>query len=132
MIEEFMLLANQQVAIKISSSFPDTALLRNHVTPLLRKLETFVKFCSKHLGIDVDHTTAKSLATSMDILRNSVAAPKFAAIQLLATRSMQLAKYFCTGDLPEEEWKHYALNVNHYTHFTRLVKFFRNTTNNKK
>lgn len=119
MIEEFMLLANIQVGMKIASSFPDAALLRHHVTPLSRKLESFVEFCKKHFGFDVDLSTVKSLSSSMDRLKSSLDAPKFVAAQLLATRSMQLAKYFCTGDLKMEEWKHYALNVNQYTHFTR-------------
>lgn len=34
LVEEFMLLANMQVARKIATTFPDTALLRNHVDPL--------------------------------------------------------------------------------------------------
>jgi exoribonuclease R len=122
MIEEFMLLANQQVAIKISKSFPDTALLRNHITPLVRKLESFVKFCSKHLGYDVDISSAKSLGSALEYLKKANSPMIFSALQLLATRSMQLAKYFCTGDCPEEEWRHYALNVAHYTHFTSPIR----------
>ena len=35
---------------------------------------------------------------------------------------LQTALYFCTGDLPEEQWRHYALNVAHYTHFTSPIR----------
>lgn len=44
------------------------------------------------------------------------------AVQVLCTRPMQLAKYFCTGSLDEAEWRHYALNVNKYTHFTSPIR----------
>lgn len=33
-----------------------------------------------------------------------------------------MALYFCVGDLPQEEWRHYALNVAHYTHFTSPIR----------
>lgn len=46
----------------------------------------------------------------------------FSALQLLATRSMQLARYFSTGELDVEDWKHYALNVDRYTHFTSPIR----------
>jgi hypothetical protein len=38
LIEEFMLQANLSVAQKISSTFPEQALLRRHATPIDRKL----------------------------------------------------------------------------------------------
>ena len=44
-------------------------------------------------------------------------------INLLATKPMQLAQYFCTGQLPEEEsWRHYALAFDRYTHFTSPIR----------
>lgn len=35
---------------------------------------------------------------------------------------MQLAKYFCSGDLDPKDWHHYALNVDCYTHFTSPIR----------
>jgi hypothetical protein len=35
---------------------------------------------------------------------------------------MQTAVYFCTGDINEAEFRHYALNVSHYTHFTSPIR----------
>jgi exoribonuclease R len=121
-IEEYMLLANQQVAARIAREFPEKSLLRNHTNPLLRKLDVFVKFCAKNLGIPVDATNAKSLGQSLEALGKTQSAQVFSALRILATRSMQLAKYFCTGNLPHEEWKHYALNVDTYTHFTSPIR----------
>lgn len=43
LIEEFMLLANMSVAQKISSAFPEQALLRRHAPPIERRLVCFPK-----------------------------------------------------------------------------------------
>jgi DIS3-like exonuclease 2 len=34
----------------------------------------------------------------------------------------QVALYFCTGDKPAAQWRHYALNVPNYTHFTSPIR----------
>lgn len=42
---------------------------------------------------------------------------------LLATKPMQLAQYFCTINPPDPlDWRHYALAVGHYTHFTSPIR----------
>jgi DIS3-like exonuclease 2 len=42
---------------------------------------------------------------------------------LLATKPMQLATYFCTYVDPNPlDWRHYALAVGHYTHFTSPIR----------
>ena len=33
-----------------------------------------------------------------------------------------MAIYFCTGEMPEQHWRHYALNVERYTHFTSPIR----------
>jgi DIS3-like exonuclease 2 len=38
------------------------------------------------------------------------------------TKPMQLAMYFCTADVPEAEWRHYALAFPYYTHFTSPIR----------
>jgi DIS3-like exonuclease 2 len=43
---------------------------------------------------------------------------------LLATKPMQLATYFCTHIAPDPlDWRHYALAVGHYTHFTSPIRW---------
>ncbi|EGG23856.1 Hypothetical ribonuclease II domain containing protein [Cavenderia fasciculata] len=57
------------------------------------------------------------------ILREKVSdAAVFMAMQMLSVRSMKLAEYFSTGDVDEDDWRHYALNVGHYTHFTSPIR----------
>lgn len=37
--------------------------------------------------------------------------------------TVQTAEYFCTGTLEDRgEWRHYALNVPFYTHFTSPIR----------
>ena len=41
---------------------------------------------------------------------------------MLLVKSMQRAKYFVAGKLSEEQFRHYALNVPLYTHFTSPIR----------
>ena len=43
-------------------------------------------------------------------------------LQLLATKAMNRAKYFCSGMLDIAKYHHYALNVPLYTHFTSPIR----------
>eukprot|EP00976_Prorocentrum_cordatum_P068670 1179237-Prorocentrum_minimum.AAC.4 len=43
-------------------------------------------------------------------------------VTLAATKPMQLAQYFCTGECDAEQWRHYALAFDHYTHFTSPIR----------
>lgn len=43
-------------------------------------------------------------------------------LQHLSTKSMQRAKYFCTGMLDISKYSHYALNLPLYTHFTSPIR----------
>ena len=44
------------------------------------------------------------------------------ALETLLVKSMQRAKYFVAGKFPEEQYRHYALNVPLYTHFTSPIR----------
>lgn len=44
-------------------------------------------------------------------------------ITMMATKPQQLAQYFCTGAQPDPgTWRHYALAVDMYTHFTSPIR----------
>jgi hypothetical protein len=43
-------------------------------------------------------------------------------VAAIATRAMKLAQYFCTFEQEAALWHHYALNVDHYTHFTSPIR----------
>ncbi|GAA6017655.1 hypothetical protein JCM10207_001238 [Rhodosporidiobolus poonsookiae] len=118
LIEEFMLLANISVAGKIAAGLPDQSLLRRHESPIDRRLDAFTDRM-KRLGIELDSSNSGALMKSIA----AVTDPKERqTLQHLSTRSMQRAKYFCTGMLDISKYQHYALNVPLYTHFTSPIR----------
>jgi len=121
LVEEFMLFANRSVAEKISSHFPEVALLRGHAPP---KDETLAEISrvAEEFGHEIDASSSRSLHDSFQKIAQSH--PEASQVfQNLAIRSMNSAEYFCTGDRPDpKEWAHYALAMDHYTHFTSPIR----------
>ncbi|CAB4386260.1 RNB-domain-containing protein [Rhizophagus irregularis] len=119
LIEEFMLLANMSVAQKISSAFPEQALLRRHAPPIERRLNDFVEHANRLDYDDFDATSAGALQESLNSIKDDDARE---VLNLLAIKPMQRAKYFCTGTLDIAKYHHYALNFPLYTHFTSPIR----------
>ncbi|GAB2235200.1 hypothetical protein Droror1_Dr00027694 [Drosera rotundifolia] len=125
LVEGFMLLANRTAAEIISRTYPDSALLRRHPEPNMRKLKEFEAFCGKH-GLELNTSSSGSFHHSLEKIKDKLKDDSVLYELLLsyATRPMQLAKYFCTGDanVDEDDWGHYALAVPLYTHFTSPLR----------
>ncbi|KAK6939838.1 Ribonuclease II/R [Dillenia turbinata] len=125
LVEEFTLLANRTAAEVISRAFPGSALLRRHPEPNLRKLKEFEAFCSKH-GLELDISSSGRFCHSLEKLREKLKDDSvlFDILVNFASKPMQLATYFCSGDLTvsENDWGHYALAVPLYTHFTSPLR----------
>ncbi|XP_070561830.1 LOW QUALITY PROTEIN: DIS3-like exonuclease 2 [Ptychodera flava] len=124
LVEEFMLLANMAVAHRIYRSSPERALLRRHPPPKSKMIDDVVNMCSK-LGMPINANTAGELQTS---LRQHYADDEHSKgrcqiLVHLCSKPMQMAKYFCTSFINDEEnYRHYALNVPFYTHFTSPIR----------
>ncbi len=121
LVEEFMLLANISVAKRIHEEFPHCALLRRHPAPPLSNYDILIKAGSSK-GVEIAVESAKALATSLDkaVLPSQ---PYFnTMLRIMATRCMMQALYFCSGVLPEEEYRHYGLATPIYTHFTSPIR----------
>lgn len=73
----------------------------------------------RKLNIPVDGTSAGSLMKSFNLVTDS---DERVTLQHLSTKSMQRAKYFCTGTLDIAKFHHYALNLPLYTHFTSPIR----------
>lgn len=124
LVEEFMLLANITAAKVIAGAFPDCALLRRHPEPNTRKMKELEEFCNK-TGFELNATSSGALHESLQRLCESHKEdPAMCSILMLyATKPMQLAKYFSTGEIKnEEDWGHYALATPFYTHFTSPIR----------
>ncbi|XP_062337239.1 DIS3-like exonuclease 2 [Osmerus eperlanus] len=124
LVEEFMLLANMATAHHIYRSFPQKALLRRHPPPQSKMVDDLQEFCDQ-MGLSIDFSSAgalhKSLHSTLGDDEYTVARKE--VITHMCSRPMQMAVYFCTGVLKEEPlFKHYALNVPFYTHFTSPIR----------
>ncbi|CAB4056041.1 DIS3L2 [Lepeophtheirus salmonis] len=125
LIEEFMLLANISVAEKIYKHMPELAVLRCHPPPK-KAMMSNLSNCLKQLNYHIDHTSSHSLASSLEKYSKSSdpsSKKRYQLLVTLMTKPMDLARYFCTGTvLDEKKFRHYALNVPFYTHFTSPIR----------
>ncbi|XP_073663206.1 DIS3-like exonuclease 2 isoform X3 [Tursiops truncatus] len=126
LVEEFMLLANMAVARKIHCAFPERALLRRHPPPQTKMLNDLVEFCDQ-MGLPMDFSSAgalnKSLMETFGDDKYSLARKE--VLTNMCSRPMQMALYFCSGVLQDQaQFRHYALNVPLYTHFTSPIRRF--------
>ncbi|KAI9098207.1 hypothetical protein DFS34DRAFT_102905 [Phlyctochytrium arcticum] len=121
LVEEFMLLANIWVASKIYEAFPESSMLRRHPRPPTSNFEGLQKAVGE-LGIEIDVSTSKALADSLDkaVVPSQPYINKL--IRILTTRCMMQAVYFCSGTLGEPEFWHYGLASRIYTHFTSPIR----------
>uniref|UniRef100_UPI00398F3F42 DIS3-like exonuclease 2 isoform X2 n=1 Tax=Pristiophorus japonicus TaxID=55135 RepID=UPI00398F3F42 len=124
LVEEFMLLANMAVSHGIYNSFPELALLRLHPPPQTKMLDDLIEFCEQ-LGLELDFSTAGTLHMSLNktLGTDQYSAARKEVLTHMCSRPMQMALYFCTGVLCDETlFRHYALNVPFYTHFTSPIR----------
>ncbi|XP_036623744.1 DIS3-like exonuclease 2 [Trichosurus vulpecula] len=126
LVEEFMLLANMAVAHQIYRSFPEQALLRRHPPPQSKLLSDLEELCDQ-LGLAIDFSSAGALHKSLtEMFGDDMYSLAWKEVLTnMCSRPMQMAVYFCTGALRDEaQFRHYALNVPLYTHFTSPIRRF--------
>eukprot|EP00418_Pyrodinium_bahamense_P060891 CAMPEP_0179174796 /NCGR_PEP_ID=MMETSP0796-20121207/86308_1 /TAXON_ID=73915 /ORGANISM="Pyrodinium bahamense, Strain pbaha01" /LENGTH=789 /DNA_ID=CAMNT_0020878105 /DNA_START=16 /DNA_END=2386 /DNA_ORIENTATION=+ len=122
LIEEFMLLANRAVAQQISTSFRKLSVLRRHPPPKDDGMAELGKLLACHGVEDFQCGSNKQLAKSLDRIEKP-SDPFFnRLVRIMATRCMNEASYFCTGDLKPEKFHHYGLAMDRYTHFTSPIR----------
>ncbi len=122
LVEEFMLLANKQVAtyvynLKEAKNKKDrnTFVYRTHDFPDPEKIDSFSLF-AKRFGHELNAdrgAISKSLNKLMD---NIVGKPEENVLQQLAIRAMAKAKY------TTEAMGHFGLAFDHYSHFTSPIR----------
>ena len=121
LVEECMLLANVWVAKKIYESFPSCAILRRHPPPKEKELNNFTKILNER-GYEIDTSSSLNLSNSLNKI-NKEKDPFFnKLIRSLLTRTMNQAKYFPSSEYSYEDFYHYGLAMEIYTHFTSPIR----------
>ena len=119
LIEEFMLLANREVAYFIGAKGKEakTFVYRIHEEPNMEKITLFRTFV-KHFGYEMKPTkNARELSTELNRLLGSIKdKPEEGAIEIMALRSMARARY------STDNMGHYGLAFDYYTHFTSPIR----------
>ena len=120
LIEEFMLLANREVAFHIHERNRETGrfpfIYRIHDLPQEDKLNDLVLMCRK-FGYSLQVDNEKVLKRDLNRLMEQIAGkPEEALLQNMAVRSMAKAVY--TG----QKTSHFGLGFAHYTHFTSPIR----------
>lgn len=117
-IEEFTVLTNTSIAAVIANGLAEQALLRRQEPPNDRRLQAFVER-AKGLGFDLDPTNAGTLQKSFNKITDK---ESVFCLSVLEKKTMQPARYFCTGMLDIAKYSHWALNAPLYTHFTSPIR----------
>jgi len=116
-----MLLANQAVATKIYDTFPMFGVLRRHPPPKDEALKSLKKLLATH-DVDFKFGSNKELGESLDASVKE-GDPYFNhLVRTMATRCMNQAVYFCTGEVQPALYGHYGLAMERYTHFTSPIR----------
>ncbi|XP_070276569.1 DIS3-like exonuclease 1 isoform X3 [Myotis yumanensis] len=120
-VAECMILANHWAAKKIWESFPHQALLRQHPPPH-QEFFSELRECAKAKGFFIDTRSNKTLADSLDNANDPNDPIVNRLLRSMATQAMSNALYFSTGSCAEEEFHHYGLALDKYTHFTSPIR----------
>jgi exoribonuclease R len=120
LIEEFMLLANKEVATCVTKGLrfkEPTFVYRIHDEPdydKVRNLKDFVK----HFGYQMGSVkNGREVACEINaLLEKAKGKPECGAIEIIALRSMSRAKY------STDNVGHYGLGFDYYTHFTSPIR----------
>ena len=121
LIEEFMLLANQEVATFISAKGTAEGaeipfVYRIHDEPNLEKVEELAGF-AREMGIEMDISTPENIARSYNRLAEIAESdPALRVLEPIAIRTMAKAAY------SSENIGHYGLAFKFYSHFTSPIR----------
>ncbi|KAF4091014.1 hypothetical protein AMELA_G00032240 [Ameiurus melas] len=120
-VAECMIYANHWVARKIQECFPHQALLRHHPPPRQEFFNQLID-SAKSRGFSIDTRSNKTLADSLDRAVDPQDPMVNRLLRIMATQAMSNALYFSTGACPEDQYYHYGLALDRYTHFTSPIR----------
>ncbi|KAG7468253.1 hypothetical protein MATL_G00140980 [Megalops atlanticus] len=120
-VAECMIYANHWVARKIQESFPHQALLRQHPGPRQQFFSQLMD-SAKARGFTIDTRSNKALADSLDRAVDPQDPLVNRLLRMMATQAMSNALYFSTGACSQDQFNHYGLALDRYTHFTSPIR----------
>ena len=122
LVEEYMLLANYLVAERLLTHAGGRALLRRHHPPLSTGLGEVVLGASL-VGYNVDPTHSGTLQSSLNRIGRECNDPiTIQSLTCMLTQPMKPAEYIAAGEFDKLDWRHFALNIPYYTHFTSPIR----------
>lgn len=121
LVEEFMLLANITVANVLYEKYKGCALLRRHEAPKEENIEKYLKQILETGKVNIDIENTKSLQESIQNIEN-INSDYGEVVRSRCIKFMNRAKYCSSGEFEENELVHFALHVDHYTHFTSPIR----------
>ncbi|XP_034038766.1 LOW QUALITY PROTEIN: DIS3-like exonuclease 1 [Thalassophryne amazonica] len=120
-VAECMIYANHWVARKIQESFSHQALLRHHPPPRQELFSQMVDSAQAR-GFAMDTSSNKALADSLDKAVDPQDPMVNRLLRMMATHAMSEAQYFSTGSHSQQQYFHYGLALDRYTHFTSPIR----------
>jgi len=123
LVEEYMLLANYLVAQEMLVRVGNFAFIRNHPPPELKSLDVLNGIAGM-LGVTMDTSSSAGMQDSLSRLTaaRGTDAATLQAITALLMKPMQLAQYIVAGKVLSDDWRHFALCIPYYTHFTSPIR----------
>ncbi|CEP12621.1 hypothetical protein [Parasitella parasitica] len=118
-VKEFLFMANKCVAQKISSQYPEQALLRRQAPPNSRKINELKDYASRYLGVELNISSAIAIQESVQDIRDDELRQ---LVSILVLKTMQPPRYFCTGTFDIMKYSHFATGVPLFTHFTAPLR----------
>lgn len=109
---------DSSVAEKIYTKLGDSTFLRRQVQPVHTKMASFKKKVKK-FGFDIDVSSADTLIKSILQIKNNDVRT---GVEILLYKTMPRARYFIAGKVDPDQYGHYALNLQLYTHFSAPLR----------
>ena len=123
MVEEWMLAANVAVAVKTREHFNNCAILRRHPDPDPARFDGLQSVLAARGLPPLDLKDSRTLAQTLDAAQDPKDPVINQLVRMLATRCMMQARYFSSGSVASpEEFHHYGLAMDIYTHFTSPIR----------